>query len=82
MKENINISTTEILLNNIFKIKSFNTLVSKYPDKHLFLCSGNHRINAKSLMGMLTLDLSKPVTLEFNADYEDTVKSLFLGYLM
>ncbi len=58
---------TEILLNNIDKVKSFVAAVSKF-DTDMDLVSGRYTIDAKSIMGIFSMDLSKPIVLKI---YED-----------
>lgn len=73
---------TEILLNNIDKVQKFNSVVLLYPDNHLDLVSGRYRVDAKSLMGIFSLDLSKPVTMEYKSEYEEIAKGLFAPFLV
>lgn len=61
--------TTKILIDSVDKVKNFVGIMAKCPfDANLI--SGNHTINAKSLMGIFTLDTSKPVDLEICDDSE------------
>ena len=59
-------STTKVLisLNKITDIATFVDLASKCKDD-VVVKSGNFAVNAKSLMGLYSLDLSKPVMAEF-----------------
>ena len=41
------------------------TSVKSYP---IFLCGGRYRINAKSLIGIFSLDLSKPIDLNIHSE--------------
>ena len=59
--------TVEISLNSIEKVKSFVNNISKY-DFDFDLISGRYVIDAKSIMGIFSLDLSKPITLNIHAD--------------
>jgi phosphotransferase system HPr-like phosphotransfer protein len=59
--------TVEISLNSIDKVKSFVNDISKY-DFDFDLVSGRYVIDAKSIMGIFSLDLSKPITLNIHAD--------------
>lgn len=60
--------TQKVLLNNI---ESVNVFVKKMEDKSfdVDLISGKYLVNAKSMMGVLSLDLTQPVTV--NADTDD-----------
>ena len=55
--------TVKISLNSIDKVKSFVNDITKF-DYDFDLVSGRYVIDAKSIMGVFSLDLSKPVTLE------------------
>ena len=54
--------TVKISLNSIDKVKAFVNEVTKY-DAEFDLVSGRYVIDAKSIMGIFSLDLAKP--LEF-----------------
>lgn len=51
-----------LMLDSIDRVKSFVELVSRYPFE-IDLISGRYTVNAKSIMGIFSLDLSQPVTL-------------------
>lgn len=59
--------TVQISLNSIEKIKSFVNAVAKF-DYDFDLVSGRYIIDAKSIMGILSLDLSKPIDLNIHAE--------------
>ncbi len=52
-----------IKLNSVDKVKSFVNKVSKF-DEEIDLVSGRYVVDAKSLLGIFSLDLSKPIQLE------------------
>ena len=56
-----------ITLNSIDKVKSFVNNIGKYPND-FDLVSGRYVIDAKSIMGIFSLDLSKPINLDIHAD--------------
>ena len=62
--------TVDISLNTIEKVKSFVNTITKY-DYDFDLISGRYVIDAKSIMGIFSLDLSKPITLDIHADDEN-----------
>lgn len=76
-----NLKTFRIMLNTMPKIQEFNRNVLKYPDSHLDLISGKYRVPAKSLMGIFSLDLEKPVTLEYDEEFENDVYKLFRHFI-
>jgi len=57
----------EISLNSIDKVKSFVSTIAQF-DYDFDLSSGRYVIDAKSIMGIFSLDLSKPITLTIHAD--------------
>ena len=62
-------TTVTVLLNSIDKVKSFVDTISVY-DCEFDLVSGRYIIDAKSILGILSLELSKPVNLTIYTDKE------------
>ena len=59
--------TVRISLNSIDKVKSFVNDLAKF-DVDFGLVSGRYVIDAKSIMGIFSLDLSKPIDLNIHAE--------------
>ncbi len=59
--------TIKISLNSIDKVKSFVNDITRF-DYDFDLVSGRYVIDAKSIMGIFSLDLSKPINLNIHAD--------------
>lgn len=59
--------TVKISLNSIDKVKAFVNDITKF-DYDFDLVSGRYVIDAKSIMGIFSLDLSKPINLNIHAD--------------
>ena len=59
--------TVKISLNSIDKVKAFVNDVTKF-DTDFDLMSGRYVIDAKSIMGIFSLDLSKPIDLTVHSD--------------
>ena len=59
--------TVKISLNSIDKVKSFVNDITKF-DYDFDLVSGRYVIDAKSIMGIFSLDLSKPIDLNIHAE--------------
>ena len=59
--------TVRISLNSIDKVKSFVNDLSQF-NVDFDLVSGRYVIDAKSIMGIFSLDLSKPLDLNIHAD--------------
>ena len=57
----------QIILDNVDKVKAFVVTVSKYPGDAT-LTSGRYVVDAKSIMGIFSLDLSKPINLNVHAE--------------
>ena len=57
--------TVQISLNSIDKVKSFVNEITKY-DYDFDLVSGRYVIDAKSIMGIFSLDLSKSIDLNIH----------------
>lgn len=65
--------TVTISLNSIESVKSFVNSITKF-DSDFDLVSGRYVIDAKSIMGIFSLDLSKPIDL--NIHVEDNVEDI------
>ncbi len=59
--------TVMISLNSIDKVKSFVNDISRF-EYDFDLVSGRYVIDAKSIMGIFSLDLSKPIELNIHAE--------------
>ena len=64
--------TVKISLNSIDKVKSFVNDVTKF-DSDFDLVSGRYVIDAKSIMGIFSLDLLSPITLIAHTDNADAL---------
>ena len=62
--------TVKISLNSIDKVKAFVNEISKF-DCDFDLVSWRYVIDAKSIMGIFSLDLSKPIYLNIHAENQD-----------
>jgi len=67
-KEDYLMKTVRISLNSIDKVKSFVNDLVRFTDVDFDLVSGRYVIDAKSIMGIFSLDLSKPIDLNIHAD--------------
>lgn len=74
-------TTVNILLDSIDKVKSFVNTLAKY-DYDFDLISGRYVIDAKSIMGIFSLDLSSPIELNIHATENiDTILEALKPYL-
>ncbi len=55
----------DIMLKSINDVKDFVNIVNKY-DFDVDLSSGRYVVDAKSIMGIFSLDLSKPIKVEIH----------------
>ena len=70
--------TIQISLNSIDKVKSFVNDITKFD-----LVSGRYVIDAKSIMGIFSLDLSKPIDLNIHAeDNAEEVLAVLKPYMV
>lgn len=65
-----------ILLSTIEDVKDFVRVVTQY-DFDVDLISGRYAIDAKSIMGIFSLDLSKPITLRVHCEDESECAPFF-----
>lgn len=75
-------TTVQISLNSIDKVKSFVNDISKF-NSDFDLVSGRYVIDAKSIMGIFSLDLSKPIDLAIHAENNmDEIMETLKPYLI
>lgn len=67
--------TVKISLNSIDKVKSFVNDITKF-NNDFDLVSGRYVIDAKSIMGIFSLDLSKAIDLNIHADTDNDVAEI------
>ena len=56
-----------IRLSLVENVNKFVNIVSRYPFE-MDLRAGRHVVDAKSILGIFSLDLSRPITLEIYSD--------------
>ncbi len=73
--------TLNIVLKSINDVKDFVNTVNRY-NFDVDLVSGRYIVDAKSIMGIFSLDLSKPIKVEIHSDdcetFCDEIKSLLV----
>lgn len=60
-------TTLQVLLGTINDVKEFVNIVTQY-DFDVDLISGRYAVDAKSIMGIFSLDLSKPIRLDIHSE--------------
>jgi len=64
--------TFDVMLNSIVDVKNFVNIVNKY-DFEVDLTSGRYVVDAKSIMGIFSLDLGKPIRVEVHTDAPEAI---------
>jgi phosphotransferase system HPr-like phosphotransfer protein len=71
-----------IILNTIEKVKGFVNIISSF-DGDFDLASDRYVVDAKSIMGIFSLDLGKPLRLDVHDPAEaEKVKELLKDYIV
>ncbi|MCH4038420.1 MAG: HPr family phosphocarrier protein [Eubacteriales bacterium] len=75
--------TVKVSLNSIDKVKTFVNDINRF-DFDFDLVSGRYVIDAKSIMGIFSLDLSRPIDLNIHADGDklDEVLAVLKPYIV
>lgn len=74
--------TVTISLNSIDKVKAFVNDLTKF-DEDFDLVSGRYVIDAKSIMGIFSLDLSRPIDLNIHAgENMDEILKVLAPYII
>lgn len=68
--------SVNIALNSILDVKSFVNIVSKC-DFDIDLTSGRYVVDAKSIMGIFSLDLTKPIKMDAYFEEGDATAAVF-----
>lgn len=75
-------TSVKISLDSIEKVKSFVNSISKF-DCDFDLVSGRYIIDAKSIMGIFSLDLSRPIELNIQGtDNLDEIMEVIKPYIV
>ena len=62
-------------------VKSFVNIVNRYP-YDVDLRAGRHVVDAKSILGIFSIDLSRPIRLDIYSDECDDLLKALDGYLI
>lgn len=75
----------KILLSTVNDVKEVANIAGSIPEQvNVVIKSGTYIVDAKSLMGIFSLNLSDPVTIEMSSSYAvnyDYYKSLFKKWI-
>ena len=73
--------TFNIILNSINDVKNFVNIVNKY-DFDIDLISDRYVVDAKSIMGIFSLDLTKKITVEAHTEDAEAFANELAPYLV
>ena len=73
--------TFNVKINSIGDVKNFVNIVSKY-DFDIDLISDRYVVDAKSIMGIFSLDLLNPITMTVMADNADEIIAKFDKFIV
>lgn len=71
----------KVKISTIDDVKKFVNAVAKY-DFDVDLISGRYAIDAKSIMGIFSIDLSKELVMKAHTDNEDVIKADLADYIV
>lgn len=70
------VKTVMIRLSLVENVNQFVNIVSRYPFE-MDLRAGRHVVDAKSILGIFSLDLSKPIAMEiYSEECDDLLKEI------
>ncbi len=69
-----------VVLSSINDVKNFVNVVTKY-DFEIDLASGRYVVDAKSIMGIFSLDLTQPIKVEAHSDDCSELLSELAAYI-
>ncbi len=67
--------TIKILINSVEKVKQFSSIISK-ESVECELIEGVHILDAKSIMGIFSMDLKEPIQLNIHSDDRSILNKL------
>ena len=69
-----------IVLGNVANVQEFNRICG-HMDFDVDLAQGKYLVDAKSIMGIFSLDLSKPLILNAGTEDEQKIKETFADFI-
>lgn len=70
----------KVSINSIDDVKNFVNIVAKY-DFDIDLISDRYRVDAKSIMGIFSLDLTKPIQVDVLTDDASAIEAELAPYM-
>lgn len=71
----------KVMLSSIVDVKNFVNIVNQF-DFDVDLVSGRYVVDAKSIMGIFSLELSKPITMRVYSEETQAVEKELKGFLV
>lgn len=65
----------KIRIKNVEEARAFFEMTAKYPDLRIMLESNEYKVDGHSIIGILSLDLSRPLTI--SAEGEETKEFIY-----
>lgn len=72
--------SSTITINNIDTAREFVDEMSKFLDTDITLISGDYRIDGHSIIGLISLDFSKPILVEAKGNVSDELIEILKKY--
>ncbi|MBR0411250.1 MAG: HPr family phosphocarrier protein [Eubacterium sp.] len=74
--------TKKVSIDSMEKLQSFVKIINRFSG-HFDLCCGCSRVNARSMMGIFSLDISRPLDFYiYNDEYADYVLKAISAYIV
>ncbi|WP_099205378.1 PTS sugar transporter [Scatolibacter rhodanostii] len=67
--------STKVLIDSIDKVKEFSAIISK-ENVDCELIEGVHILDAKSIMGIFSMDIKKPIELKIHSDDKEILNKI------
>lgn len=72
----------KVSLKTVRDVQDFVHICTRFDTIDIDVVSGRFSIDAKSIMGLFSLDLSKPLTVNIHADQADDIKAALDRFLV
>lgn len=72
----------KVSLKTVRDVQDFVHICTRFDTVDIDVVSGRFIIDAKSIMGLFSLDLSKPLTVNIHADSADDIKAALDRFLV
>ena len=72
--------SSTIMINNIDTAREFVDKMSKFMDTEITLKSGNYSIDGHSIIGIISLDITKPIEVIVDGNVSDELINILKQY--